>query len=146
MTKQKQSQLEKILIVDDSSDRITNARRLFGERIVNAGVETMDENYHEHDIPTREKNLTAALQQEKYAVILMDGNLELIEGTYFDGIPVSKNIRTGVYGLLNQETPIVNISSHTENPYARSRANLDFQRETPEKRLEQLRKQILEGQ
>lgn len=119
MTNETQNQLERILIIDDDEGRIRTARKLFGQRLVDAGVEPFNpKNYQSRSGEEREKNLLDALQKQKYAVIFIDGQIGLIEGTYFDGVLISQRLRNGFYGNTNQKTEIVNISDSTENPFA----------------------------
>ena len=88
-------------------------------------------------------DLSKVLPSRKYDFIFMDYDLgEFIDksnGQYgSDGEELSERIRSGKFGTLNQDTPIVNTSSNHPNRFSSYRAN-KFGRDITQKFLSEAR-------
>lgn len=126
---------KRILVVDDDADRIKLANQKFGDKVelvcaVKDPRYSSIERMIKYGVPVQgaysEEDIEQILSEKQYGVILMDGNLGLgIGGQYFDGGVISERLRNGHYGSLNQDVPIINTSSHYDNPFAESIFILD---------------------
>lgn len=114
-------QIRRALVIDDSPAFRYKVRSLLGNRVDCIDVTRNEsDDFLNNKIPLEEslRNIDSALRNRSYQVILMDGDLRLGLGEEQDGVIISKQLRNGKYGSINQTTPILNTSDSYENPFA----------------------------
>jgi len=104
---------QKVLVVEDGIAEILVYQQELGD-LVDLPIETEEENWQF----AREKsveNIKTCLEKTPYAVIFMDGQLQLeLSNRICDGQVLVDRIHNGEYGSLNQNIEIQNISSAYE--------------------------------
>jgi hypothetical protein len=100
---------QKVLVIEDYSSDIRKYRSALGDK-VDLPIVDISGCINCVDKEASLKNIETCLRETPYAVIFMDGQLYLDLGSPCDGAILVRRIREGVYGALNQDTEIQNIS------------------------------------
>ena len=115
MTNETTHPRSKILIVEDNWKDQNRYRDSLGDKVDCPIVGDLEPGFGGSTLyVNREaslKNLEKSLREIPYAAIFMDGDLGLRLDSSCDGAILVKRIRQGVYGHINQNTEIQNISS-----------------------------------
>ncbi len=101
---------QKVLVIEDDYCSRNTYRSFLGDKV---DLPIVDINGIKNcvDVGASLKNIETCLRETPYAIIFMDGQLYLDLGSPCDGAILVRRIREGVYGALNQDTEIQNISS-----------------------------------
>jgi hypothetical protein len=118
---------KKALIVDDYAQVIYDAKKIGDERFDCPELMWNMDLPRLQDVDDRLRIIDGLLRNTAYAVIIMDGDLELrlVKGSNNDGNVLVERLRCGDYGSLNQQTPILNSSSTYTINGAEGRFNKD---------------------